>query len=71
MITSKGYSASAATDFSVAISKKPLEKWKATPRTLYRLRAVLKFPVQQQVPSDSMYLLFLILTPSLSLLLLP
>ena len=70
MITPKGHNASAATNPSIAVSKKPLGKQKATPRTLHRLRAVLNFPVQQQVPSDSTHPLFLILTFSLSLLLL-
>ncbi len=47
------------------------EKQRVTPKTLYKLRAMLNFLVQQQVRSDSMYPLFLILTPSfVSLLLL-
>ena len=65
MITSKSRSALATT------SEKPLEKQKATSRTLHRLRAILNFPVQQKVLSDSTHSLFLILIYSLFPLPLP
>ena len=65
MVSSKGHSVSATT------FKKPLEKQRVTSRTLYRLRAMLNFPVQQQVQFDSTYLLFLIFIHFLFLLLLP
>ena len=46
MVTLKGHSASKTTDSLAAASKKPLKKQRATLKTLYRLRAALKFPVQ-------------------------
>ena len=57
-------------DALATASKKPLEKQRVTLQTLHRLRAVLNFSVQQQVLSNSIHLLFLILTLSLSSLLL-
>ena len=54
-----------------AAFKKLLKKYKATSRTLYKLRAMLNFLIQQQVLSNSLHPLFLILTLFLFLLLLP
>ena len=59
-VTPKGHDALATA------SKKSFEKQRVTPRTLHRLRATLNFTVQQQVLSDSMYPLFLILIYFLS-----
>ena len=67
----KGCNASATTDTLTVAFEKPLEKYRAIPRTLHKLRAVLNFLVQQQVWSDSTHLLFLILIHSLFLLPLP
>ena len=47
MVSPKGHGASAITDTLAAAFKKPLEKERATFRTLYRLRAALNFSVQQ------------------------
>ena len=63
-VTFKGYSTIATA------SEKPLEKQRATSRTPHKLRAPLNFPMQQQVLSNSMYLLFLICIHSFSSLLL-
>ena len=48
-VSPKGHSASATADTPAAASEKPLEKQRAIPRTLHRLRATLNFPMQQQV----------------------
>jgi len=44
-ISLKSHSTSGATDPSTAASKKLLEKQRAISRTLYRLRAILNFPI--------------------------
>ena len=49
MVSPKGHSASATADTLAVAPEKPLEKQRATPRTPYRLRATLNFPMQQQV----------------------
>ena len=47
IVTPKGHNASTTTNPSTATSKNSSEKWRVTLRTLYRLRAVLNFSVQQ------------------------
>ena len=69
-VTFKGYSTLATANSLTVTFEKTLEKQRTTSRTLYRLKAMLNFPIQQQVLFDSTYLLFLILIYSLSLLLL-
>ena len=68
IVTPKSHSASITTDPPAVASKKPSEKQRVTPRTLHRLKATLNFSIQQQVPSNSIHLLFLILIHSLFLL---
>ena len=69
-VTFKDHSALATANSLIVAFEKTSEKQRTTFRTLYRLKAMLNFPIQQQVLFDSTHLLFLILIYSLSLLLL-
>ena len=71
IVTPKGCGASATADPLAIASEKLSEKWRVTLRTSHRLRAILNFPIQQWVPSNLTYPLFLILIHSLFLLFLP